>query len=126
LRDEFLDAGPLAGLHVAIGAAETPLIAVLAVDMPRIDAAWFRWLLTFCRSDRGAVVEHQDGFEPLAAIYPRDALTTITRRLQRGERSLQQLVAALARTRKMTIVPLPDDQRWRVTNWNTPQGMAVL
>lgn len=124
LRDEFLDAGPLAGLHVALAAAEAPFIAVLAVDMPEIDATWFRWLQGFCRDDCGAVVRHEDGFEPLAAIYPRDALATITRRLRRGECSMQEMVKALMRARRMTVVPLPEDQRWRVMNWNRPGDRA--
>lgn len=121
VRDEFVDAGPLAGLHAALASAETPLVAVLAVDMPAIDADWFRWMFGFCRDGGGAVVRHADGFEPLAAIYPRTAQRTILMRLRRGALSLQDLVRALVRSGKVKVLTLPEDERWRVKNWNRPE-----
>jgi len=121
VRDVFPGAGPLAGLHAALVAMETRWLAVLAVDMPAIDAGWFRWLSEFCGVESGAVVRHEDGFEPLAAIYPRAALGTVTRRLRRGAGSMQELIAALVRADRMTVVPLSETERWRVENWNRPQ-----
>lgn len=50
--------GPLAGLQVAFGIGEPRWVAVLAVDMPSIDAAWFTWLRGFCGPDRGAIARH--------------------------------------------------------------------
>lgn len=120
LRDQFADAGPLAGLHAALAGTERPFVAVLAVDMPEIDAAWFRWLGGFCHDDCGAVVRHHDGYEPLAAIYPRGALATVTRRLQRRALSMQEMVRGLVRAKKLTAVVLPERERWRVKNWNRP------
>lgn len=122
--DEFSNAGPLAGLHVALkaaAAAEKEWLAVIAIDLPAIDAAWFCWLWELCRPGSGAVARHADGFEPLAAIYPVAALATVSRRLQRGNLSLQALVRALARTGKMTVFTLPEAERWRVENWNRPR-----
>jgi len=119
-HDMFVDAGPIAGLHAALVAAEVPLIAVVAVDLPEIDAGWFRRLRRLCSHDVGVVAWHADGFEPLAAIYPRAALTTVTRRLRRGEFSLQGLLGALVRARRMRVLELSEDERWRVKNWNRP------
>jgi len=118
--DTFADAGPLAGLHAALSAAETAWVAVLAVDMPAVDAAWFRRLKSFCRTGVGAVARHAEGFEPLAAIYPREALAAVARRLKRNERSLQKLVTALARGRRVRIVRLAEAELWRMENWNAP------
>ncbi|ACB75026.1 molybdenum cofactor guanylyltransferase [Opitutus terrae] len=122
--DEFVGAGPLAGVQAALKAAAAAgarWIAVLAVDMPAIEAAWFGDLRRACRKGKGAVVRHADGFEPLAAIYPINALATAERRLRRGERSMQRFVAALVRQRKMRVVALPEEERWRVANWNRPE-----
>jgi len=121
VRDVFPGAGPLAGLQAALVAMETRWLAVLAVDMPAIDAGWFRWLSEFCGVESGAVVRHEDGFEPLAAIYPRAALATVARRLRRGALSMQELIAALVRADRMTVVSLSETERWRVENWNRPQ-----
>src|SRR5689334_8223671 len=43
-HDTVAAVGPLAGLHIALSQCRTSLLAVLAVDMPRVDAWWFQWL----------------------------------------------------------------------------------
>ena len=120
LYDTIEGGGPLAGLHAALLACRTHLLAVLAVDMPQIDAAWFRWLRSFCRPGVGAVVRAVDGFEPLAAIYPREALTTVVSHLDLGDGSLQHLVSALVQAGRLVLVPLPASKRRYLTNLNTP------
>jgi molybdopterin-guanine dinucleotide biosynthesis protein A len=120
-HDTVIDAGPLAGLHTALKESRTLLVAVLAVDMPRIDAWWFQWLGSFCGSNIGAMARRPDGaHEPLAAIYPRTALTETAPRLDAGNRSLQSLAIALMSRHLMRSVPLPANELWRVTNWNSP------
>jgi molybdopterin-guanine dinucleotide biosynthesis protein A len=123
-HDAVIGAGPMAGLHAALTGCETGWLAVLATDMPRIDAAWFQWLGGFCRPDCGAIVRRATGHEPLAAIYPRAALTEVTRRLETGARSLQPLADALIATGQMTSVALPPADAWRVANWNTPAELS--
>jgi molybdopterin-guanine dinucleotide biosynthesis protein A len=126
VHDTFVGAGPLAGLQAALSAAgEARWIAVLAVDMPAIDAAWFRRLRRACAAGCGAVGRHADGFEPLAAIYPREALAVVTRRLERGQRAMQDLVRALLRARRMTVVEIGTEERTAMANWNSP-GDRIL
>ncbi|MDQ5980082.1 MAG: molybdenum cofactor guanylyltransferase [Verrucomicrobiota bacterium] len=122
-HDPVADAGPLAGLHTALNHSRTLLVAVLAVDMPRIDAWWFQWLGTYCGSNIGAITTRPDGLhEPLAAIYPRTALEEITRRLASGaDRSLHSLATELMQRHLLRSVPLPAHELWRVANWNTPE-----
>jgi molybdenum cofactor guanylyltransferase len=120
-HDSVTDAGPLAGLHTALSHSRTLLLAVLAVDMPRIDPWWFQWLGSYCGSNIGAVACRPDGsYEPLAAIYPRTALTETTQRLTGPDRSLQSLATALMDRHLLRSVPLPEADLWRVANWNTP------
>lgn len=124
-HDTILNAGPLAGVHTALGQSRTLLVAVLAVDMPRIDAWWFQWLGSFCGSNIGAMVRRPDGsHEPLAAIYPRSALMETAGRLDRTDRSLQNLAIALMSRHLLRSVPLPATELWRVTNWNTPTEIS--
>jgi molybdenum cofactor guanylyltransferase len=120
-HDEATDAGPLAGLHVALRECRTSQLAVLAVDMPGIDAWWFQWLGSYCGSSVGAMACRPDGrYEPLAAIYPRIALAEATRRLQGNDFSLQALAASLMDQNILRGVPLPVGELWRVANWNSP------
>jgi len=125
-HDTVTDSGPLAGLHTALTHSRTLLLAVLAVDMPRIDAWWYQWLGSYCGSSIGAMACRPDGrHEPLAAIYPRLALAEVTRRLDEPDRSLQALATALMERHLVRSVPLPAAELWRVENWNHP-GEAGL
>jgi molybdopterin-guanine dinucleotide biosynthesis protein A/aminoglycoside phosphotransferase (APT) family kinase protein len=125
VRDRFADAGPMAGLHAALAAADGAHVAVLAVDMPGIDAGWFRWLLGFCRPGAGAMARHPAAAEPLAAVYPREAIGEVGSRLARGEFSLQGLAGALAESGAMTLVPLPAAEQWRAASLNTAAQAAA-
>jgi molybdopterin-guanine dinucleotide biosynthesis protein A len=126
-HDTIIGAGPLAGLQAALTACRTDRLAVLATDMPRIDAGWFAWLLASCPPGGGAVALHpHHGLEPLAAIYPRSALAEVTHRLTAGgPRSLQSLVEQLIAEGRVTSVPLPPAEIWRVANWNTPAEVGA-
>jgi len=126
LYDTVNGAGPLAGIHAALLACQTHLLAVLAVDMPQIDAAWFRWLSSFCRLGGGAVVRVPAGFEPLAAIYPREALATVTSHLLLKDLPLQHLVITLVQAHQLVAVPLPESDHRRLLNWNTPDDVARI
>jgi len=119
-RDAIAGAGPLAGLHAALARRQAPWIAVLAVDMPGIGPGWFRWLSGFCRQGVGAIARHPAALEPLAAIYPAEALAEIEARLWRHESSLQRLALALAAAGRLRIVPLPAAQAARVASLNAP------
>ena len=122
IRDTTVDAGPLGGLYTALALSPTPWLAVLAVDMPQVDPGWFRRLRRSCRPGMGAVYFTAAGYEPLAAIYPREALPLVEKSLRAGKFTLQQLVAGLIRQRRLVAVPLPARQAWRAANWNTPRG----
>ena len=120
VHDRVVNAGPMAGLEAALEAATTLWIAVLAVDMPAIDAGWFRWLNEFCGRDVGAVAQGAGGEEPLAAFYPRAARAIVTERLERGERSMRALVRALADGGHVRMVRVPVEWESRLANWNSP------
>ena len=120
VRDQMPGAGPLAGLHAALTAGPVSWLAVLAVDMPAIDPGWFEWLRQACQPGIGAVARHAKGFEPLAAIYPGSALATVEERLRKREFPLQELVSALVESGQLTALTLPETERQRVANWNSP------
>jgi len=125
IRDSAPDAGPLAGIHSALEKSTGEWLAVLAVDMPHVDAGWYRSLRRHCRPGRGAVVRTARGYEPLAAIYPRIALETVSGRLQRGQFALQDLVRELVMRRQLSVVRLRASERWRAANWNTPADVGA-
>jgi molybdopterin-guanine dinucleotide biosynthesis protein A len=124
-RDLGRNAGPIAGLHAALQAGTSPWTAVLAVDMPGIDADWFRRLRQFCRPGVGAVARHADAFEPLAAIYPAEALPEVAARLWRRDLSLQRLCRSLAEQGRMSVLPLAAAEAGRTASVNTAAALLA-
>lgn len=120
VRDTRVGIGPIAGVHAALAACETEWLAVLAVDLPRVDAAWFEKLAALCRPGRGAVgVSRQGFFEPFAAIYPRVALIEIEEIVSgSGSHSLQPLLRELVKRGAMKAVRLTAREQATLFNWN--------
>ena len=126
LRDLQQEAGPMAGLHAALVAfPAAPLFCLLAVDLPRIDARWFRWLGGGSDRTTGAVAYHDQGYEPLAAIYPANVLPAVADHLARGDYSLQRLTEALVRGGQLRPRLLPAEMLGCVANWNEPHDVAA-
>ncbi len=93
LHDALPECGPIVGITAALERASTAThVAVLAIDLPRLPAAWFRELRALCAPGRGAVGRRGEFFEPLAAIYPRALMWPAWEALARGDYSLQALL----------------------------------
>jgi molybdopterin-guanine dinucleotide biosynthesis protein A len=92
LHDAMPSAGPLCGLTAAIERASHAHVAVLAIDLPKMNAEWFAGLRRECAPGVGVVGRRGDFFEPLAAIYPRELMPLAWSALAHGRYALQQLV----------------------------------
>ena len=120
VRDASLDSGPLGGIVAALEQCGQSHLAVLAVDLPHMEPAWFAALVADCAPGRGMVGRSGKWFEPLAAIYPRELLPLARAALERRELSLQKILAAgveqqLLRVREISAAEAP-----LFTNWNEP------
>lgn len=127
LLDAEDDGGPLLGLAAGLERAAHAHLAVLAVDLPRMEPAWFSALWSACDADVGAVARRPgaDGFfEPLAAIYPQALLFPVREALARGEFSLQRVVAAAVAGGRLRVREIaPRETPW-FGNWNEPGDLA--
>lgn len=121
VHDAHVDEGPLGGIVAALRAARATHLAVLAVDLPRMEPTWFLRLWAACGRGRGAAGRRDGFFEPLAAIYPRESLAGAEAALMRGERSLQRLLAAEA-SRFAIMETGPEEAAW-FENWNEPSQL---
>ena len=120
IRDTVRDAGPLAGLHASLVHCDHGHVAVLAVDLPFIDQAWWVRLAKLCSPGIGVVARTRAGYEPLAAIYPCEGRAEAAMRLAKGEFALQKFVTALVRSRRLRVLHLQSADRWHLANWNMP------
>lgn len=120
LYDALAFGGPMVGITAALERAGHAHVAVLAIDLPRMPAAWFEAVLAECTPTAGCVGRRGDFFEPLAAVYPRELKWLAWEVLGRGEYSLQRLLAAAVAQGLMRVREIGDAEAAWFENWNTP------
>jgi molybdopterin-guanine dinucleotide biosynthesis protein A len=118
VQDAAPDVGPLAGIASALALCSDGHLAVLAVDLAKMQSAWFAQLLARCAPGIGAVSRRSGFYEPLAAIYPRELLPAAEAALTRGEYSLQHLLTAAAT--QFNVREITDQEADWFENWNEP------
>jgi molybdenum cofactor guanylyltransferase len=119
VQDARPDAGPLAGIAAAMAKMRHSHLIVLAVDLPKMEPAWFIELMKQCAPGVGAVGRHEGYFEPLAAIYPRELLGAAETALAKGEYSLQQFIKSADVA--MNVREITASEATWFTNWNEPE-----
>ncbi len=123
VADEFEGAGPLAGIAATLRKCASPLLVVLAVDLPEMTTEFLKSLLDHSREGQGVVPRGPEFFEPLAAVYPTSCARLADAALRRGEFSMQNFVRE-AQAQKLvvprTIAPLETPL---FANLNTPADL---
>lgn len=116
VHDARAECGPLAGLEAIFAATRAPRVLVLAVDMPAMTAEFLQTLLDRSHVSGGVVPFSPRGWEPLAAVYPRNAVVHLTPILDAGTRALRDFVA---RCHEAGVIARFDVPALPVlTNWN--------
>ncbi len=119
--DAVENSGPLAGIAASLRHCASPFLLALAVDMPSMTAAFLQSLVTLAAKTRTGIVPVLNGrFEPLAAIYPKDALQIAEGRLLAGNRKLEDFIAGLERSGLMTRHIVAETDAALFANWNEP------
>ena len=124
LLDEPPSHGPLSGLTRALDRMQTSHLVVLAVDMPFMTGDEMRLLRDFAREGCGVVPMIDQRAEPLAAIYPREALSDFVAALASREFSLQTLVRTLAQSKKVQLFDVPKEKRNLYRSVNEPADLS--
>ncbi|HEX8281155.1 MAG TPA: formate dehydrogenase accessory sulfurtransferase FdhD [Chthoniobacterales bacterium] len=124
IPDAQEDSGPLAGIVSALRRSSSPLLLVLAVDLPNITRDDLQRLLDLCTNECG-VVPRTDRFEPLVAAYPTRALSIAEQLLSARSYSLQEFArhcVADGLAREHHVAPA---DRAPFFNMNTPEQLAL-
>ena len=87
VKDQFLKAGPLGGIHAALKASSEDVIFVFAGDMPFLDKEIISDQINeFNKKEHDVFIPKVDKFiEPLHAIYRKSALNHLERFLLEGK-----------------------------------------
>lgn len=96
VMDRTPGCGPLGGIVAALEASPHDLCAMVAVDMPDVDAGLLRLLAQRCGAHDAALPVSARGVEPLHGVYAQSALPVLRGALERGDdRSVQSAVRRL-------------------------------
>src|SRR5436190_973763 len=128
LLDEPPFRGPLSGLTRALASIQTSHLAVVAVDMTFMTSKQMQVLCRHATWGCGVVPVVEGRFEPLAAIYPREAAAHFSAALAGHDFSLQPLVRHLVRANKVRLVTVVEEERDFYRSVNDPtdfQGGVV-
>lgn len=88
VTDIFKGMGPLAGIHSGLFHARAPRVFVCACDMPYLNAAFIRHMVSLAEGCDIVVPVRGGRPEPLHAVYDRKCLPVIRRLLERDERKV--------------------------------------
>jgi len=119
--DWIAGAGPLAGLAGGLAVAPAGLHALVACDLPFVDAEILRRLAAIGAGFEAVVPEVDGRRHPLCALYDRSCLAEARACLEAGERRMEDL---LARVRVRAVAPRevqPARLERAVINVNTPE-----
>jgi molybdenum cofactor guanylyltransferase len=120
VADDPPSRGPLSGLAVSLAQMHTNHLLVLAIDMPFVTEKYLRFLCSQIKSGRGVIAKIDDRFEPLAAIYPQEALANVESTLCGKDFSLQTVTSRLAAEGKLRVMPATAKERKLFLNLNEP------
>ena len=122
--DEFSGAGPLAGLGAALARTPREWIALLACDLPFVDAALFARMREVAEGHDldACLAKTTGGHEPVCALYRRSCEPFVRASLQSGERRMVAFWEGEARLRVGFLAATSGDAG---RNLNTPEDFAL-
>ena len=121
VTDEISAQGPAAAIAAGLAAAKTEWALVLSADMPFYDFELVRTFLPYANGDTQVILPTLSGYwQPLAALYRRDAGAAFGTAIARGDRKLGVILRELA----VCEVPLTVDAGL-FFNVNTPAAYRL-
>ena len=121
VTDEIPAQGPAAAIAAGLAAAKTEWALVLSADMPFYDFELVRTFLPYANGDTQVILPTISGYwQPLAALYRRDAGAAFGTAIARGDRKLGVILRGLA----VCEVPLTVDAGL-FFNVNTPAAYRL-
>jgi molybdopterin-guanine dinucleotide biosynthesis protein A len=121
VEDTIPGLGPLGGIAVALRYSASPLVVILAIDLPAMTPDFLGAML---KGGRALVPQNARYFEPLAAVYPKSALPIAEEMLRDEDRSMQRFVRRLVDAGLVQSRPVEPGEVALFRNVNRPEDLA--
>ncbi len=115
--DRFPDQGPMGGVISVLDAMDADLVAVVACDMPALDADEFGRLRAAIGTADVAISVAAGVDQPLHALWSRHALPVLLAAFDGGERSLRRVL------RQLAVVRTPAGDPAHLVDIDTPEDL---
>ena len=126
VADDPPSRGPLSGLAASLGKTRTKHLLALAIDMPSMTEKYLTFLCNQLEPSRGVIAKIDNRFEPLAAIYPQEALANVQSALSGTDYSLQTVIGSLVAAGKLRVILVKSQERKLFRNLNELSDLAAL
>jgi len=118
--------GPLSGIAAALDRMHSSHLLALAVDLPRMTPEHLRKIAGMANPARGVIPRNQDRLEPLAAIYPKQAVSPAQSALASQDSSMRSFAGELLRLELLRDYVLSSEERGLYRNLNTREDLESL
>jgi len=112
--------GPLGGIERALHACGSPLLLVLAVDLPHMTTEFLTKLIVRADVLTGAVPTRDGSLEPLAAIYPKRCHEIAFRFIAQSRHSVCDFADDCLKERAVRTLRVAKRDAACFANWNSP------
>ena len=117
--------GPLSGIACVLSRVTTDHLLALGIDTPFMTQTYLRELCARLKPGQGVVPMIDNRFEPLAAIYPRNAQVDFAEALAGSDFSLQSLIRKLITAEKLNPIEVSIEEKILFRNLNEPQDFDI-
>jgi molybdenum cofactor guanylyltransferase len=127
VRDQFLKAGPLGGVHAALRSASCEAIFAFAGDMPFLKKEFIEEQINIFNNEEYDILVPKIGrnIEPLHAIYRKTLLDDIEKFLTENKnRSLRDFIFEMKTG--YFLIQESDESKKAFTNINSPEDIARI
>jgi molybdenum cofactor guanylyltransferase len=126
VADEPPSRGPLSGLAAAMSTMSGTHLLVLAIDMPLMTADYLRELWHLAQPGKGVLPVFESRPDPLAAIYPREALSHIVSALQtNSDFSVTGVAEKLVTAGYLRLSDVGKENKTFLRNLNSPADVTL-
>jgi molybdopterin-guanine dinucleotide biosynthesis protein A len=119
LFDLELGFGPLGGIERALHECASPLLLVLAVDLPLITIPFLQRMLNRCDRLTGAVPKLNGELEPLAAVYPKRCHVIALDCVVKSRHAVRDFAAACRHEQAVRTLRVTSADAAGFSNWNS-------